>query len=310
MSLASIVIPSRGGAERLPALFTALAAQDDEAWEAIVVIDGDIDDSAGVVARFSHLPVRAVVFPENRGRVAALNAGFAEARGDVLIRCDDDLVPGPGYVRLHKAALEGPTGGAIGLYLNQLPDTPYARAYGRHADELFRRGAYASDADRHWRYWAGNCSITRSTWEAVGPYDPDYRAYGWEDVDWGYRLWTTGASIALVPDLETTHNVAAVTTRTRVLRAFHSGAARRTFEAKHGAGDLPPIAPPATSLWNRLVLVAARLGSRRRLDLAARAVDVLARVAPRSISRKLIALLVESAAIAGYRNPHQTSTGF
>ena len=30
---------------------------------------------------------------------------------------------------------------------------------------------------------AGNVSVTRDTWEEVGPYDIDFRAYGWEDVD-------------------------------------------------------------------------------------------------------------------------------
>ena len=80
MTLASIIIPSRGGAKRLPRLLSALAAQDDRDWEAIVVIDGDVDGSRQVVERYRHLPVRSTVFPENRGRVAALNAGFAAAQ--------------------------------------------------------------------------------------------------------------------------------------------------------------------------------------------------------------------------------------
>lgn len=309
MTLASIVIPSRGGAKRLPVLIGALAAQDDPAWEAIVVIDGDIDDSASVVAQYPHLPVRAIVFPENRGRVAALNAGFAAAEGDVLIRCDDDLVPAVDYVRSHKtSALEH--GGAIGLCINDLPDTPYARAYGARADELFQRGAYQVPAERVWRYWGGNVSVTREVWEQVGTYDPDYRAYGWEDVDYGYRVFAAGNPIAIDPALETTHKLAAVTTRLRVMRSYHSGAARRTFERKHPEAEMAPAVPKPNSLWNRAVLTVAKYTNRKALLAAASAADLMASHLPKPIARKLIALLVEAGAVSGYNRPTDTTTEF
>ena len=309
MSLASIVIPSRGGAQRLPMLLSALAAQDDPDWEALVVLDGDIDASEGVVKAYAHLPVRSIVFPENRGRVAALNAGFEQAAGDVLIRCDDDLVPRPDYVRQHKAAHAEQPGGAIGLYLNVLPDTPYARTYGRRADDSFRAGAYGTPADRVWRYWAGNVSTTRGLWEAVGPYDPRYRAYGWEDVDWGYRLHRLGAPVRLVPELETTHRVAAVTTRVRVKRAFHSGAARRTFESLHGDTVLPPVEPGGQG-WNSLVRGTARALDLTALDRASRVVDAVIPALPGPLARKAIALLVESGAVSGYQRPQQVRSDF
>ncbi|MCV5935170.1 glycosyltransferase, partial [Escherichia coli] len=74
---ASLVIPSRGGAARLPHLIDALRAQTTQDWEAIVVIDGDVDNSASVVeAARDELPIHSIVFPENRGRSAELNEGF------------------------------------------------------------------------------------------------------------------------------------------------------------------------------------------------------------------------------------------
>ncbi|MDU7361537.1 MAG: glycosyltransferase [Propionibacteriaceae bacterium] len=309
MTLASIVIPSRGGARRLPRLLAALAAQDDAEWEAIVVIDGDVDNSADVVAQYAHLPVRAVVFPENRGRVAALNAGFAEALGDVLIRCDDDLVPHPDYVRQHRLAAEK-HGGAIGLCINMLPSTAYAKAYGEQADRIFQHDAYQVPANRAWRYWGGNVSVTREVWEQVGPYDADYRAYGWEDVDYGYRVFAAGHPVAIVPELETPHYLAAVTTKLRVQRSYHSGAARRTFEDKHPDANLAPAEPAPDSWWNKLVLAVGRRASRKVLLGAARVVDGAARVLPAPLSRKLIALLVEAGGVAGYARPTDTTTEF
>ncbi len=305
MTGASIVIPSRGGAERLPRLLDALGRQTFGDWEAIVVIDGDVDGSADVVARYSHLPVRAIVFPENRGRVSALNAGLDDARGDVLIRCDDDLEPAPDYVESHVRHHASAEVGVVGLCINQLPDNRYARVYGNHADALHRRGAYAAAPDQRWRYWAGNCSIGRAVWNRVGPYDTRYRAYGWEDVDYGYRLHQHGIPIILDAALETPHYAAAVTTLTRSRRAFLSGQARRLFDQIHGADTSGPLTL-AASPWNKLVGFTAGRLNHQRVERLARAVDLGIYVVPIIAARKLIALCVESSSIAGRSYPQNT----
>ena len=306
--VASIVVPSFRGADRLPQLLDSLAAQDAApSFEVIVVVDGVDDGSVALLENESRLDARSIVFPENRGRVAALNAGFEAARGDVLIRCDDDLVPRPDYVSAHVNSHRDGPGGVIGLYLNEYSTTPYAEVYGKDADEGFRRDAYGSAPSMAWRYWAGNCSITRAIWDSVGPYDPEYRLYGWEDVDYGYRIHKAGFEVRLAPELETPHRVAAVTTAIRARRASHSGAARRLFERKHPQAGLPD-AIPGWSLWNALVrglsripLKPARLGS---------VVDALLRFLPRGVGRKIVALSVESAALGGYRSPHSAKERF
>lgn len=297
----SIVVPTHRGAARLPDLLDALAAQapGTPAAEVIVVVDGDVDGSAALLAAEQRLDLRVLVLPENRGRVAALNAGLSAARGEVLVRCDDDLLPGPTYVLDHlRAHADGP-GGAIGLYRNHLPDTPYARVYGRDADRRFRRDAEAAAPNRHWRFWAGNCSIPREVWEEVGPYAEQYRLYGWEDVDYGYRIHAAGFPVRLVPELATVHRVAAVTTASRARRARHSGAARRIFEARHPAAGLPPAVPPP-SPWNLAVRGLSRVPWSP--EATGRAVDLLLPRVPVAVGRKLVALVVESAALAGYRS--------
>ncbi|WP_298745159.1 glycosyltransferase family 2 protein [uncultured Microbacterium sp.] len=305
---ASIVVPSRGGATRLPHLIDALRAQTETSWEAIVVIDGDIDGSAAVVDLAGEdLPVRTVILPENQGRSAALNAGFDMADGDVLIRCDDDLCPAPGFVAAHVARHTGNPCGVVGLYRNEFPPTPYARAYGQQRDEQFRREAYAAPESRRWRYWAGNVSVTRETFDRVGAYDTAFRTYGWEDVDWGYRLQAAGVPVVLAPELETVHQVAATTTEIRVRRAFYAGAARRVFETKHGVGALGAAMPPR-GVWGRLVeRTAARQGLADLHVRAQRADRALDRM-PRWAAEKRVAWLVEAAGLSGQRRPDEVGT--
>jgi glycosyltransferase involved in cell wall biosynthesis len=290
VTTASIVVPSRGGANRLPTLFASLAAQSTDAWEAIVVLDGDIDNSASVVAEWSEIiPVRAIVFGENRGRAAALNAGFASAGGDVLIRSDDDLELSPGHVAGHIARHESAPLGVIGLCKNLLPPTPYAHAYGIASDRNLRKSAYASSTDS-WRYWAANVSVRRELSDRIGDYDEGFRAYG--------------VPVVIAEELEAIHHGAAATTATRAQRAFYSGAARHRFETKHGQAALGM--PDSVGIWSSAVHGTASRLNERRVAKAGAAIDAVLPRLPTAIGLKAVALLVESAAIAGYSNRGET----
>lgn len=303
MTAATIVVPTRAGAARLPVLFRALETQSFADFEIIVVVDGDIDGTAALAQAWSpRLPIRVITFPENRGRSHALNAGFTNARGEVLIRCDDDLEPDRNYVRNHVACHEGQTPlGAVGLYLNVYPDNPYTRVYARQRDAIFRQDAYRTTSDMTWRYWAGNVSTTSELWRRVGPYDTAYRAYGFEDVDWGFRLHALGVPIRILPSLETVHHSPATSTLIRARRALHSGAARRTFERLHGGEALG--SDRVQGLWGRATDRVGRRLSRRGVDRLARLADWAADPLPQPLAEKLIAFTVESAAAAGRHQP-------
>jgi GT2 family glycosyltransferase len=308
MPKASIVVPSRGGSERIPVLVESLRAQTEPDVEMIIVLDGDVDDSESVVARYrDDLPVRSIVFPENRGRAAALNAGFFDAAGDVLIRADDDLELEADFVerhvRLHREAARG----VIAMCRDVFPDTPYARAYGIRADEAIRAQAFATPPERTWQWWSGNVSTTRDDFHAVGGYDEDFRAYGWEDVEWGYRLYKLGREILVAPGFTTLHYGPVTSTEERVQRAFHSGEAYRKFISKHG-----PEARTFTRLdrtpWNALVRAGSALATERTLGVAGRTLDRTVGRLPAWPAEKLVALAVQSAADAGRRYPDRVRT--
>lgn len=308
----SVVVPTRGGAERLPVLLAALEDQDTDDFEVVVVIDGDIDGTANLVASWEgRLPVRSVVFPQNRGRAAALNAGAEAARGDLLIRSDDDLEPDPGFVSGHlerHRAAAGPIG-VVGLTTNEFPETPFARAYGHAANKRFLDDALSLPPDRTWRLWSANVSVDARIHAALGGYDERYHRYGWEDVDFGYRLHEAGIPVIVAPEVMAVHHGASTTTAVRSIRALHSGAARETFLEIHGNGALAEP-PRRGGLWNRCVGAAAMVASERTLRAYGAAVDTAARVLPVRLAEKLMALGVESGGLAGIRYPDRARARF
>lgn len=311
---ASIVVPSRGGVKRLPVLLAALSQQNTSDFEVIFVLDGDIDGSeqyleAAAAALSQTLSTRTIVFPENRGRSAALNAGAEAASGTVIIRCDDDLEPAGNYVSGHIAHHLAQESGTIGIYQNIFPATRYAKAYGEAADHRFRADAFATPAESQWRYWAGNVSVTKAMHDEIGGYDEIYRGYGWEDVDFGYRLHRAGVPVRIARELTTRHHAAATTTAIRALRALHSGSARRVFESRHGESVLGRVMSPRNA-WEYLVAAGASLATEGTLTVAGSGADTLAGFLPVGLSEKTIALIVESAGRAGTLHPDRARKAF
>lgn len=298
MSRASIVVPSRGGAARLPLLFESLRAQSHEDVEMIVVLDGDVDQSDSVVGRYGvDLPVRSIVFPENRGRAAALNAGFFDASGDVLIRADDDLELEPDFVAHHVRLHDESPRGVIAMCKDVFPDTPYARAYGIEADEAIRTAAFTTPPERTWQWWSGNVSSTADDFRRVGGYDEDFRAYGWEDIEWGYRLHLLRREILIAPGFTTLHHGPVTSTVERLERAFASGAAFEKFVSKHG--DAWPAPGADKSAWDRLVAATSKAANTRTVSYAGRALDRAIPVLPHYVAHKLVALTLQASARAG-----------
>ena len=96
----SVVVPTYNEAGSLPTLAerlaAALAGRD---WELIVVDDGSPDGTAGLAEALApRIPVRVVRRAGKAGLASAVVAGFAAARGDVLLVMDADLSHPPEVV--------------------------------------------------------------------------------------------------------------------------------------------------------------------------------------------------------------------
>src|SRR5690606_35378168 len=67
------------------------------AYEVILIDDGSNDTSWQVIEELksTHPEVKGIKFRRNYGKSAALNVGFAAAKGDVVITMDADLQDSP-----------------------------------------------------------------------------------------------------------------------------------------------------------------------------------------------------------------------
>ena len=220
----SVVIPSYNRAALVDRLLDALTRQSVPAdqFEVIIVLDGSTDGSAALLARWEasgRLPHLRWLRQEQQGQAAARTAGSQLASTPVLLFLDDDIIPARGLVEAHlrrhasgeALAVFGAArvlrDGSGGLYQTILwawwEDAYYTRALPG------RQPGYRD-------FCAGNVSLRREDFFRVGGFDPEFRKYGGEDYDLGYRLLKAGVRFVTEPAAEAKHHH--LSTPQRILR--------------------------------------------------------------------------------------------
>jgi glycosyltransferase involved in cell wall biosynthesis len=99
----SIVIPLLNEAESLEELhswITSVMTENNFSYEIIFINDGSTDASWEIIKSLAleFDSVKALNFKKNYGKSQALHAGFAEAKGNVVITMDADLQDNPGEI--------------------------------------------------------------------------------------------------------------------------------------------------------------------------------------------------------------------
>lgn len=192
----SVVIPAYNQAALLRECLRSLQQQSvrTDSYEILVVDDGSTDETPDVISRAGS-PVRGVRLAANRGRSAARNAGVEEARADLIVFIDSDVVVRPDFLAWHVQTHE------------------------RHRTEILSRGPVilvpdvkAASHARIPRVAASpafldtaNAGLRRATLRQVGMFDEHFPGYGWEDFELGVRLKRLGIRRVFCPQAVAFH---------------------------------------------------------------------------------------------------------
>jgi GT2 family glycosyltransferase len=211
----SVVIPTQ---DRLPLLRQCLEALNEqdypaERMEVIVVADGCSDGTAAVLSDASFaFPLRVLV-QEASGAAAARNRGAKEARGELLLFLDDDVIASPGLVTAHVAA-HGQDGErvVVGPYLIAPPDGNdfTVEALATFWEKTFAAMARPDRVPSFGDLLSGNLSLGAAIFERLGRFNPAFPDCGIEDYEFGVRVVEKNIPILLAPaayarHLETTN---------------------------------------------------------------------------------------------------------
>lgn len=187
----SVIIPAYRDAERAITLVRSLEPSRQAgaiALEIVVVDDGSGDGSAARIADALGESIVLHRLPANRGRAIARNEGARTASGTRLLFLDCDCLPADeGLVAAHLRAWTPGTVATIGPVTGN--GGGFWDCYQRDASE---RRARQHAAGHHYSGSSQNLMVDREAFDACGGFDPEYRAYGFEDRDLQLRLGKAG----------------------------------------------------------------------------------------------------------------------
>jgi GT2 family glycosyltransferase len=165
--------------------------------------------------RFDYLRVK------NQGKAIARNIGIRKASGEIILLTDADMIANPDLLEMHLHAHERAENACYeGLTIN--PDgKPYIRARLRPLQRL----AFSY-------FLTGNISIRKKTITIAGLFDENFKGYGWEDIELGYRLKVMGVPLYYLPSASNYHDHP-VSSEGMLERKFEMGRSAALFLRKH-----------------------------------------------------------------------------
>ncbi|HEX5469438.1 MAG TPA: glycosyltransferase family A protein [Gaiellaceae bacterium] len=142
--------------------------------------------------------------PPGSGPAAARNRGSTEARGDVLVFVDADVVVHADALDRIRAAFAADE--HLAALFGSYDDDPRAPGVVSRFRNLLHHYVHQSSPGRATTFWAGLGAVRRSAFDAVGGFDEArYPRPAIEDIELGVRLSSGGSRIALDPDVQGTH---------------------------------------------------------------------------------------------------------
>lgn len=205
----SIVIATFNRRELLPRTLPALAQQTgNAAYEVIFVDDGSTDDSGKLISEAVRRwpgTFRYIREAHTGSPAHPRNVGIREARGEVILLLDDDVIPDPTLIHEHwHFHREHPDSAdaALGeLYLPQdvLTD-PMSLFHTFPYDEVRKQKRLG-----YLFFWTCNVSVKRDFMLEHGLFDEDAALHPVEDMECGYRLFQRGLNLAFLTSARGQH---------------------------------------------------------------------------------------------------------
>lgn len=188
----SVVVCSFNGAATLRDCLEGCTSLDYPDYEIIVVNDGSTDGTAEIAHQYG---VR-VISTENRGLSNARNTGLTAATGAIVAYTDDDARPDPDWLTYLVEGFRNSDHVAIGGPNLPVPEDGFVSHCVAHAPGGPVQVLLSDTEAEH--IPGCNMAFRREALEAIGGFDPRYRAAG-DDVDVCWRLQEAGETIGFHP---------------------------------------------------------------------------------------------------------------
>lgn len=194
MSHVSVVLAVYNGAATLSEAIETILAQSHRDFEFIIIDDASTDGSLAIIDRYVQRDDRIMVLvnEHNAGLSVSLNRAIASARGDYIMRMDQDDLSLSSRLERQATLLDRlPEVGLVSCYVDSLfsmdalPETRSAAAAYEHQRRHLARTPQAINAAlaEHNVFHHGEVMFRRALWSAAGGYRAEF------EMSEDYDLW-------------------------------------------------------------------------------------------------------------------------
>lgn len=209
----SVVIPTYNQQDALNLTLHSFNRQAGNlAFEVLLIDDGSTDDTNTIVKRFEPNYNLRYLVQTNRGRAAARNKGINEASGEIIIFNDCDRAVSFDFIEAHyQTHNKKPNQIVVGdiqefYFSNLVAKTPQilSQIQSNYSEikHLARQPSYPKTVFKMYNsegttsyvipwlsFLSGNISTPKSLLEKVNGFDENFKDWGFEHFELGFRLW-------------------------------------------------------------------------------------------------------------------------
>jgi len=196
----SVVIGTYNQKQSLKMVLESLSEQSAEkdAYEVVLVDSSSTDGTEEMVTALKLDCELRYFIVENKGKPEARNRGIREAKGEIILLTDADMIADKNLISEHlschdkyeNAAIEGLT-----YNLKRLDNFKETSNLSPYIQRKLRQGQRLPFI----YFLSGNLSARKRTLEKAGLFDAVFSGYGWEDIELGYRMERLGIPLIYNP---------------------------------------------------------------------------------------------------------------
>ena len=299
----SVIISTYNGAKKLPVILESLENQSWSDFELLVVVDGSTDDSIEVLhsweKKFDNF---RIISQENKGRAAVRNTGAINARNELLLFFDDDLIVDKDCVKQHLEYQKETNYRTI--FVGEIIDAPIETdtnkefiRYKKYVANGWHKFMFPKDRkiDEHTfdgdYYLAGaNFSITKSIFNKLGGMDETLNRA--EDYEFAIRAKAAGTKTILAENFAKVIHLDTNNDFKKWIKKARFGEINNALVYAKDPNKFKVYAPAEKSLKNYLKKVVFRFLANKTAYNFMRKDSVLKRLIPDHILFRLYDLIV------------------
>jgi glycosyltransferase involved in cell wall biosynthesis len=197
----SVIVPVRNGRLHLARCLEALVRSEYSDFEVIVVDDCSTDTTPEIADRYG---ARGLRTPRTGGPGGARNLGARQARGEILVFIDSDVVVPPETLSL--LAKDFSRNPDIAAVFGSYDDTPAWPTFISQYKNLMHHYVHQISSESPVTFWAGCGAIRKSVFDEAGGFDEaKYTLPSIEDIALGLQLTQSGRRIFLDKRIQVKH---------------------------------------------------------------------------------------------------------